>query len=123
MAFDERTGLSLEKPAFAPALRRTHCREHHFPHDTRDRSGQNASLHMQETLVPYPNDRRNRGRAADEPLSPEYLAMLVACGGEVRKGDRTVLTEAGGGRRPARRADDAKAPDLPAPKVGERPLF
>ena len=38
--------------------------------------------------MPYPNDRRKHQAEADEVLSPEYLAMLIACGGEVRAADR-----------------------------------
>ena len=58
--------------------------------------------------MPYPNDRRKNPPGADdvETLSPEYLAMLVACGGEVRSGDRAALREAGSERRYGRRKGD-----------------
>ena len=58
--------------------------------------------------MPYPNDRRKNPPATDdvETLSPEYLAMLVACGGEVRSEDRAVLREAAGERRYGRRKGD-----------------
>jgi hypothetical protein len=71
-----------------------------------------------KTFVPYPNDRRKHDRAEDEPLSPEFLAMLVACGGDVREGDRSALMQAAGARIPARRADDVRAPDLPQAEPG-----
>jgi|KBSMisStandDraft_5_1062788.scaffolds.fasta_scaffold45475_3 hypothetical protein len=31
-------------------------------------------------------------RSSDEDLSPEYLALLDVCGGEIRAGDRAVLS-------------------------------
>lgn len=37
------------------------------------------------------HDRRENRRHTREELSPEYLAVLVLCGGEVREGDRFVL--------------------------------
>ena len=39
--------------------------------------------------MPYPNDRRRGARDGDEALLPEFLAVLMACGGEVRASDRT----------------------------------
>lgn len=55
----------------------------------------------------YPNDRRKNAPGSDEEvLSPEFLAMLVVCGGEIRQGDRDVLTQADGGRRHGRRKSD-----------------
>ncbi|MEO8525394.1 MAG: hypothetical protein ABI460_11795 [Caldimonas sp.] len=63
------------------------------------------------TLMPYPNDRRKKAyELDDEALSPEYLAMLVACGGEVRTADRAALREAETERRYGRRKDDFVAP-------------
>ena len=44
--------------------------------------------------MPYPNDRRKSEADGDEVVSPEFLAMLVACGGEVRAGDRPPMPEA-----------------------------
>ena len=61
--------------------------------------------------MPYPNDRRKGGDNRDDAfLSPEYLAMLVACGGEVRASDREVLQHAGIERRHGRRKDDLPMP-------------
>lgn len=58
--------------------------------------------------MPYPNDRRKNASDGDdiEALSPEYLAMLVVCGGEVRSEDRAVLQEAGNQRQYGRRKGD-----------------
>jgi hypothetical protein len=65
--------------------------------------------------VPYPNDRRRNGQLDEETLSPEYLAVLVACGGEVRAEDRAAKPEIAVERRRRRRADDAvvEAADSP----------
>lgn len=61
--------------------------------------------------MPYPNDRRRRADdAEDEALSPEYLAMLVVCGGEVRTEDRVALRQAETERRYGRRKDDLAGP-------------
>jgi len=60
--------------------------------------------------VPYPNDRRKNPVEADEVLSPEYLAMLIACGGEVRAADRNAGS-AQMQRRHGRRKDDLPLPD------------
>ena len=38
-------------------------------------------------------ERRKTSRGADEALSPEYLAVLEVCGGEIRETDRPVLEE------------------------------
>lgn len=64
--------------------------------------------------MPYPNDRRKNAPDGDssEALSPEFLAMLVVCGGEVRSEDRAALREAGNERRYGRRKGDV------APTVG-----
>lgn len=57
--------------------------------------------------MPYPNDRRKSApEAEDETLSPEFLAMLVVCGGEVREGDRAALPHADGEPRYGRRKGD-----------------
>ncbi len=40
-----------------------------------------------------PEDKRHDRRHASDDLSPEYLAMLVLCGGEVRESDRAELPE------------------------------
>ena len=67
--------------------------------------------------MPYPNDRRKHSADTEETLSPEFLAMLVACGGEVRADDRPAVLEAGVERRRGRRADDGdEAPNQPLTK-------
>jgi hypothetical protein len=38
-------------------------------------------------------ERRKTSRGADEALSPEYLAVLEVCGGEIRETDRAALEE------------------------------
>ena len=60
--------------------------------------------------MPYPNDRRKHQVEADEVLSPEYLAMLIACGGEVRAADRDAARGAQMERRHGRRKDDLPLP-------------
>ena len=40
-----------------------------------------------------PVERRKASQSADEALSPEYLAVLEVCGGEIRESDRPVLDE------------------------------
>jgi hypothetical protein len=64
--------------------------------------------------VPYPNERRKDHAEADEVLSPEYLAMLIACGGEVRAADRHAL------RGPPERRHGRRKDDLPMPEPGDR---
>jgi hypothetical protein len=54
--------------------------------------------------LPYPNDRRKHRPEGDEVLSPEYLAMLIASGGEVRASDRDAARERP--RNYGRRKDD-----------------
>ena len=57
--------------------------------------------------MPYPNDRRKNVPAGDdEVLSPEFLAMLMVCGGEVRQSDRAGLTKTDGELRYGRRKGD-----------------
>lgn len=56
--------------------------------------------------MPYPNDRRKQSIDPDESLSTEFLAILVACGGEVRAGDKPGVSEAKVDRRRRRRAGD-----------------
>jgi hypothetical protein len=71
--------------------------------------------------MPYPNDRRKHDADAVDSLSPEYLAMLVACGGEVRAEDRPASSGAGTERRQRRRADDqAEGQTPPASENGTR---
>ncbi len=38
-------------------------------------------------------ERRKTSPAAEEALSPEYLAVLEVCGGEIRESDKPVLAE------------------------------
>ncbi len=38
-------------------------------------------------------ERRQADPEADEDLSPEYLALLEVCGGEIRATDRAALAE------------------------------
>ncbi len=45
-------------------------------------------------------ERRIPAPAADEEFSPEYLAVLVVCGGHVRDSDWALLPEAIAARRP-----------------------
>lgn len=61
--------------------------------------------------MPYPNDRRKDQAEADEVLSPEYLAMLIACGGEVRVADRDMFRHRQMQQRHGRRKDDLPLPD------------
>jgi hypothetical protein len=69
--------------------------------------------------MPYPNDRRKNARDGnDEALSPEYLAMLVVCGGEVRASDRAALPQGVIKRRSASRVDDAAPRDQAVPRTG-----
>lgn len=65
--------------------------------------------------MPYLNDRRKHVADPDEALSPEFLAMLVACGGEVRAEDRQAVSQAGVEQNLRRRADDdAGSPTEPS---------
>ena len=70
--------------------------------------------------VTYPNDRRKSQRDSndDDALSPEYMAMLVACGGDVRAGDRAALPERAIERRLVRRVDDAAPVNPLLPRKG-----
>jgi hypothetical protein len=46
-------------------------------------------------------ERRQADANAEDELSPEYLALLEVCGGEIRASDRAVLAE----RREAMQAE------------------
>ncbi len=60
-------------------------------------------------------ERRKTDPEADEDLSPEYLALLEVCGGEIRANDRAALAER---RRIAQaEADAARAADKEAEAV------
>ena len=50
-------------------------------------------------------ERRQSERRVDEPVSPEFLRILEICGGELREGDRAVLS---GGRTEAQGAVDRR---------------
>ena len=39
------------------------------------------------------SERRQSDPKADDELSPEYLALLEVCGGEIRASDRAALAE------------------------------
>ena len=56
-------------------------------------------------------ERRKASRVAEDALSPEYLAVLAVCGGDIRESDKIVLAER---RRPepdsGRRVSDRRAP-------------
>jgi hypothetical protein len=43
-------------------------------------------------------ERRKASRVAEEGLSPEFLAVLAVCGGEIRESDKPALAER---RKPA----------------------
>ena len=66
-----------------------------------------------------PDDRRSRERELSEAFSPEYLAMLVICGGTVRASDWDLLPESVAARRPPRQeepvteAHDGEGDDRP----------
>ncbi|MGZ5203596.1 MAG: hypothetical protein ACXWIQ_01385 [Caldimonas sp.] len=65
----------------------------------------------------YPNDRRKHTGEEDE-LSPEYVAVLLACGGEVRESDKAALRGPEVERRRSRRKDDPE-PAGPAAVIGK----
>ena len=75
-------------------------------------------------LPTAPAERRSDEPDAGEAFSPEYLAMLVICGGTVRDSDWDVLPDAVAARRPrsentegAANADaDADAEPGPQPR-------
>jgi hypothetical protein len=58
-------------------------------------------------------ERRQGDANAEDELSPEYLALLEVCGGEIRASDRAVLAE----RREAIQAE-AQAAMADAKKEG-----
>lgn len=60
--------------------------------------------------MPYPNDRRKSEADSDDAVSPEFLAVLVACGGEVRAGDRPPMPEAERRQFGRRKSDVAQDP-------------
>ena len=44
-------------------------------------------------MSPKIERRQADRRSSDDDLSPEYLALLEVCGGEIRASDRAVLAE------------------------------
>jgi hypothetical protein len=50
-------------------------------------------------------ERRQADPKAEDDLSPEYLALLEVCGGEIRASDRALLAE----RREAMQAESQAA--------------
>jgi hypothetical protein len=56
-------------------------------------------------------DRRAEEADGSDVFSPEYLAMLVICGGTVRDSDWDLLPEAVAARRPQRVDEPAAAGD------------
>jgi hypothetical protein len=56
-------------------------------------------------------ERRKASRVAEDALSPEYLAVLAVCGGDIRESDKPMLAER---RRPepdtGRRLSDRRSP-------------
>ena len=56
--------------------------------------------------MPYPNDRRKHRPEGDEVLSPEYLARLIASGGQVRASDHDAARERPQNQNYGRRKDD-----------------
>ena len=64
--------------------------------------------------MPYPNDRRKHRPEGDEVLSPEYLAMLIARGGEVK------VPERDSSQRPQEQRYGRRKDDLPLPAPERR---
>ena len=62
-----------------------------------------------ESRMTDPVERRAGEPEGGDVFSPEYLAMLVICGGTVRDSDWDLLPEAVAARRPRRGADPEPA--------------
>ena len=56
-------------------------------------------------------ERRLADRDSDDALSPEILALLVTCGGEIRESDRAALPEGRIDSVPDRRHHDRRSHD------------
>ena len=56
---------------------------------------------MNKASTSSSDDRRAPTHPADDEFTPEYLAVLVVCGGTVRESDWALLPEALAARRPA----------------------
>ena len=67
-----------------------------------------------ESKTANPPDRRAEEPDSGDVFSPEYLAMLVICGGTVRDSDWDLLPEAVAARRPPPATDPQAPVDLPA---------
>ena len=61
---------------------------------------------MTESVMNQQIERRKSPRDATDELSPECLALLVSCGGEVRASDRELLE-----RLPAHELSDRRLSD------------
>lgn len=61
--------------------------------------------------MPYPNDRRKHRPEGEEVLSPDYVAMLIAAGGEVRASDLDAARERRQNQGYGRRKDDLPLPE------------
>lgn len=66
--------------------------------------------------MPYPNDRRKHRPEGDEVLSPEYLAMLIASGGQVRASDHEAAREQPQSQHYGRRKDDLPLTEQDRPR-------
>ena len=55
-------------------------------------------LHGDYWIMNSQVERRKSNRVAEDAVSPEYLAMLAVCGGDIRESDKPALAER---RRPA----------------------
>ena len=62
--------------------------------------------------LPVNENRRSPAPAPDDEFSPEYLSVLVVCGGHVRNSDWALLPDAVAARRPpvVPATDDSKPP-------------
>jgi hypothetical protein len=56
----------------------------------------------------HQTERRATNRDLDDALSPEILALLVTCGGEIRDSDQAALTRGRGHEVPDRRRQDRR---------------
>ena len=61
-----------------------------------------------ETTTAHPPERRAEEPEGGDVFSPEYLAMLVICGGTVRDSDWDLLPEAVAARRPPPAAETTR---------------
>ncbi|HEX2539510.1 MAG TPA: hypothetical protein VHM00_00330 [Caldimonas sp.] len=66
-----------------------------------------------------PTERRSEESELGDAFSPEYLAMLVICGGTVRDSDWDLLPETVAARRPRPR-DERATETLPGDEEAPR---